>query len=1216
MTAARPPSGKPRIVAFTSPANEPWRTEVVANTAWVLAAAGHRVAVADWGVGSPRVHDHLQPFHVSTASVRQLLDEMLDDSRFSTPTRHLLFDEQASPRLEAHSYELPGGLGRIDVLAASDPASQPRGFGPRDGTPGDVEMLRAGIQRSVYDIVLIDSPASLTPEFAGRMARLCDVVAVCFDPHTSTRQAAWFASEVWDSAPVGVRVLAVPVRFDEADTDRGKPALAAITSAFQPLLNQGADEFGRRMSADVAGIPPHEAGPHTETLVVLASDDPAHLEAYQKLATALGGVGISAMRTLPVEELESYRRSVGLLPTLIALESAPEDRPWADWVRSLLTDAGAEVVDSAEHPAAPLVRVCSQHALPPPAPNGRRIIAVTVDDTPLPPELASADQMPLDGLSEAGARAAVLEALSFVPGPEASGVRFPRTVSRNERNLPRRLALFTGRGAELEAMRDALGATEVPVVWWLTGTAGVGKTELVKEYAHRFEFDYEHVWWIPAADRMTITASLADLARVLGVPAENQVTQRVLDLLGRADKTKRWLLVYDGADDPGVLDGLVPTRGCGHVVVTSRTRPRDLDVVVLHPFSPPDSVTYLRDSLSDVPRAVLAEVAERTAHEPLALRLARAWIVLAAKKMRQEANPRGNAEIRAAQEFCAQSDAHAGEAAIPRTIQIVVNTLEQDDLGRSVLRVARACSMLSADGVALSLLHKVSMLTAVSGTLDDVELDGMLWHGVRHGMFHVSWRRPATVTVHRLLLAHIAGTASEEELTSIRTAVQEGLAAVAPAETELDIACAGDLRELSRHIVPSGAPSSSSPAVRRWLVCQMGHFLREGDQEAWTFAAALCEQLLRSWPEDETPGLRMRLRFHLGNLYRFLDRPMDALDVDERLLLDQRRLLGREHPRTLLTARGVAHGMRVLGKFSDALIEEQATVRGLRRVLGEDHPDTLRATNNLAQSLFLAGEPGAALKVQLANRKRRREVLGPDHLDVWWSTCSIAVYLCELGRYDKAWSELQTAKQRVAQLAGSPRNMLRIKWNQAIILRRRGDHHNAKAATAETLTEYRQTFGEDHPDTRACKLSFAADHFAVGEFDVAVEQARDCLSGYRSRPGPYHAFTLMCQLDHAIFLHWLGRNPEEALRSVKEARDGLMTRLGDVHPWALAGRLAHAVVLGRTSDADLGLRLIEEVHEDCVEFLGLTHPTTQTVAANLPLPANEWQCVVLDVPEM
>ncbi|MET9225510.1 FxSxx-COOH system tetratricopeptide repeat protein [Lentzea sp. NPDC003310] len=1210
MTDDRPPPGKPRIVAFTSPTNGVWRTEVVANVAWTLAAAGRRVAIADWGSDAPHVHDYLQPFHARSMSVRELLDEVLDDTRFSTPARDLLFDEKAYPHMEARRYELPGGLGRVDVLASPDPGTPVRGFDPQDRDLGEVESLRAGIQRSAYDHVLIDSPAALSPELAAKLARLSDVVAVCFEPlNSSIRNAARFAGEVWNATPVTIKVVAVPVRLDEADKERAERTLSVVTSAFDSLLAQEADEYGRTMAAEVVAIPPHDGGSLAETLAVLAHDDAAQPEAYQRLVTAIGGPA-AVPRTLAVDLLESYRRSVGLLPTLVSLRWAPQDRPWADWVRSQLIAAGAQIADTADASGTTLVRLCSRHPLPPA--NGR-VVTIAVDDTEPPP---GGTRVSIAGLDEGNARTRLLEALSFVPGAAGAGTRYPLTVSRNQRNLPPRLALFAGRGTELEAMRDALTGADTPVTWWLTGAAGVGKSELAKEYAHRFEFDYEHVWWIPARDRRSVTEGLAGLARVLGVPAENQVTHKVLDVLRRADESKRWLLVYDGADDPGVLDGLVPTRGCGHVVVTSRARPEHAEPVVLGPFAPADSIEYLRRSLTDVGEEDLREVAARVAHEPLALRLARAWIVQTARLGRQQADRRENAEIRAAQEFCALADALGDGDPIARAVRLTVNTLEQADLGRSTLRVAAVCSFLASEGIALSLLHKVSVLAAVSDALDDVELDGLLWHGVCYGIFHVHWRRPGTVAAHPLVLAHIAELTPADELAAVHTAVQEGLAATAPSESELDQACPDEMRELTRHIVPSGAPASRSLAVRRWLVSQMGYFLREGDHEAWLFATTLCERLLETWPEDEAPGLRMRLRFHLGNLYRSLNRPTDALAVDERLLADQRRILGRDHPRTLRTARGVAHGQRVLGLFGEALAEEQATVRGFRRVLGENHPDTLRATNNLAQSLFLAGEPGRALEVQRANRDRRLDVLGPTSLDVWWSTCSIGTYLRELGRYDEAWNELQSAKQRVAQLDGAPRHLLRIKWNQAIIQRCRGNSATAKATTWEVLTEYRQTFGESHPDTRACKLSFAANHFAVGEFDVAVDQARDCLNGYWKHIGPFHAFALMCQLDLAIFEHWLGRAPETALLQVKEARSGLVTRLGDVHPWALAGRLAHAVVLARTSDTDLGSQLLEEVHEDCVEYLGTTHPTTKTAAANLAVSTNKWQCVVLDVPEM
>lgn len=1223
MTDERVAPDAPTIASFTSATNGIGRTAVVANLAWVLAASGHRVVVADWGTEAPHVHDFLQPFHARTLEVGELLDEVLEASPFNTPARRLLFDEETFPALQARRYEVPGGPGLVDILSSRDPNTPVRGFTPAPRGPGEVETLREVVRRSAYDYVLIDSPTNLSPDAATRMARLCDVVAVCFEPmRSSINQAADFAHEVWDSAPVGVRVLAVPVQFDRGDPERAEQAHSAITATFARMLAPDDDPFGRDMSAELVAIPLYRRESLVETLAVLVDDSGVQLDAYRGLATAVAGTGIGTVLELPEELRENYRRSIGLSPTHVALEYAPRNRPWADWVRSQLTCAGAEVTGHAR-PGDSLVRICSQHSPAEHERFGGRLVVVTVDDTPPPDDC---EHLSLVNVDEATARTRLLEAFSLVAG-SATGVRFPVGTSekraKRQRALPRRLSSFSGRGAELEAMRDALSDASALRTWWVTGQAGAGKTELVKEYAHRFAFDYEHVWWIPAHDRRTITEKLAGLAQALGIATESRVTEAVLDRLGGAAVSKRWLLVYDGADDPEVLRGLVPMRGCGHVVITSRTRPDDQAVPELGPLAPDDSVAYLRAGLGDLPQADLARVAGLAAHEPLTLKLARAWILETAKQRRRQAASREDAAISAAEDYCALFSSQDTGSGAEKAVRVLAGTLASSGLGRAVLQLVKVCSFLSGAGVSVSLLHSAPMLAVVSrapdvAPLDDLELDGVLWHGVRHGLFDVSWGKPATLAVHRVILSLAAGLMDEREHAAVRDSVLAGLAALAPAESQIDDGTrVTDLRELREHIISSGAVRSTAPAVRRWLVNQMRYFLREGDPEAWTFAVGLCEELLGNWPDDVEIELRMRLRFHQSNLCRALDDTVEALAIDERLLEDQRRILGRDHPRTLRTARGVAQGHRVLGNFNGARTEEVRTERQLRAVLGADHPDTLRAANNLAFSLFLAGETGEALKVQEDNHRRKLTVLGPDDLDVWFSACSIGRYLRELGQYDRALDELREAFQRVAAInPSSPRYELRIKWNRAITLRLRGDHAEAKDLTQETLRGYRNVFGADHADTRACKLSFAADHHAIGDFETATRLARECYRAYLQRSGPFHAFTLMCLLDYSIFLHSLGQSQEEALRAAKEARDGLITRLGDVHPWALAARLGHAVIDGRTVDVDRGLGVLREVREDCVEFLGAEHPITWRAEANLKAPPDEWKCVVLDVPDM
>ncbi|HEX8867627.1 MAG TPA: FxSxx-COOH system tetratricopeptide repeat protein, partial [Lentzea sp.] len=936
--------------------------------------------------------------------------------------------------------------------------------------------------------------------------------------------------------------------------------------------------------------------------------------------------------SLSAGQLETYRRSVGLSPTQIALEAASEDRPWADWVRSQLLAAGAELVEVPRADTA-LVRIMSGHAVEPPNQAHGLVVDAVVGEEEADEEdgdTGTTVQVRIAGRTEEAARTELLAALSLTPAArsEAATVRYPNRTGKVRRNLPDRLTSFAGRGTALAAMRDRLTPEPAPRTWWLTGQSGSGKTELAKEFAHRFEFDYEHVWWINARDRATITDSLALLAPLLGVAAENQVTDMVLGELGQASEAQRWLLIFDGADDPAVLAGMLPQQGCGHVVVTSRALPGDLDAEVFEvgPFTAAESFGYLRRELLQASGRLLGQIATLCGQEPLALRLARAWIVEREAQLRQDGESTRSAAFRSASEFCAAVAADESASTVRRVFEVVARTLDQSTLGQLVVRVAEVCSFLADDGVAISLLHKTSMLAAVSTApdgpeLEGLELDAVLWHGVRHGLFTVSWGLAGSLTMDRPILAFARELVPESDLAALRARVQEGLAAVAPSEAEIGSpTSAPDLRELRRHIVPSEADASASTTVRRWLVNQTRFLLDNGGPHTWAFALSLCEKMLGNWAEDVEPDLRLRLRSHLNNLHRVLDNRHDSFSPDESLVADLRERHSQDHVRVLLATRGKAHALRVAGRFTEALAEEHATVLMLRQRIGPDHPETLKANNNLALSMFLDGDAAAALELQLENRDRRMKVLGPDHKDVWWSTCSIGIYRRELGDYAGALRALEDAHMRIQTIADiGPRDRMRVDWHKAITLRLSGDPGRAKEYNSETSLEYGRVFGPDHSDTRACKLSLAADNHALGEFDSAAKTAWECYQSYVRRRGAVHLFTYVSQLDYAIFLEASGRDDANALRHATEAREGLVHTLGNaVHPWALAARLAEAVVIGRTDDARRANLALANVHDDCLEFLGAQHPTTKTARANAALDSNvdQWTYVVLDVPEM
>ncbi len=159
------------------------------------------------------------------------------------------------------------------------------------------------------------------------------------------------------------------------------------------------------------------------------------------------------------------------------------------------------------------------------------------------------------------------------------------------------------------------------------GLGGVGKTQLVVEYAHRHAPDYDLVWWINAEQPALITSQLAALAEPLGLAHSSDPEVAVRIVCAELRRRHRWLLIFDNAEDIGHIRPVLP-GGPGHVLITTRRGGfgylgpvLDLDVL---PRS--EAITLLRrraPGLADVHAHALAEL---LGDLPLALEQAAAYL--------------------------------------------------------------------------------------------------------------------------------------------------------------------------------------------------------------------------------------------------------------------------------------------------------------------------------------------------------------------------------------------------------------------------------------------------------------------------------------------------------------------------------------------------------------------------------------------------------------
>ncbi len=203
-------------------------------------------------------------------------------------------------------------------------------------------------------------------------------------------------------------------------------------------------------------------------------------------------------------------------------------------------------------------------------------------------------------------------------------------------NVPQRNKNFTGRDDLLGALREErsssvtavlpLGTQGTVLPHALQGMGGVGKTQVAIEYAYRYRGEYDLVWWIPADQPPLVRSSLAALAPQLGLPPAtasgiDAAATSVLDALRKGLPYRRWLLIFDNADQPEELNEIIP-RGPGDVLITSRN-PRwqsVVDTVSIDVFNREESIEFLGKR---VPAGLDPGEADRLAAElgdlPLAL---------------------------------------------------------------------------------------------------------------------------------------------------------------------------------------------------------------------------------------------------------------------------------------------------------------------------------------------------------------------------------------------------------------------------------------------------------------------------------------------------------------------------------------------------------------------------------------------------------------------
>jgi hypothetical protein len=169
-----------------------------------------------------------------------------------------------------------------------------------------------------------------------------------------------------------------------------------------------------------------------------------------------------------------------------------------------------------------------------------------------------------------------------------------------------------------------LVASQVVVVTALTGMRGVGKTQVAAAYARIAVKDrVPLVAWINAESVDSLMNGLARVAERLSIVPEGTDRDEAVRLL--REYLSSWespsLIVLDNAEDPILLNAVLPATGRAKVIITTTNRRfRDLAITIdVDTFERPESVDYLLRRTDSLDRLGADAVAHELGDLPLAL---------------------------------------------------------------------------------------------------------------------------------------------------------------------------------------------------------------------------------------------------------------------------------------------------------------------------------------------------------------------------------------------------------------------------------------------------------------------------------------------------------------------------------------------------------------------------------------------------------------------
>lgn len=764
---------------------------------------------------------------------------------------------------------------------------------------------------------------------------------------------------------------------------------------------------------------------------------------------------------------------------------------------------------------------------------------------------------------------------------------------------------FVGREQELAIVHQELQQGNYVAV---VGMEGVGKTELVTQYARQYEHVYGGIAWFNARET-NLTAEILQFFRLqFGLEIPQESGRRLLSLNEQVawcwskypESFSPILIIFDNITDLANLREVVPNEKRFRVLVTTKLRYLDphfiqeISLNVLSPQKEPGKALELLQKL-------LGKQDRRIAHEPEAaaaicefLRYLPLGIELVAGYLVQ--NPELSLNIM----FRRLQNQKLADAALQK----------QDNLSSSQrgVKAAFALTWSELDPLAQQLGKLLSLFSPQL-----ILWDLVVWIATRDGEpakqeqhKQLSWseeelNKAKKQLCDRHLLRQVKHREKCYEIHSLlRLFLQEELAAsgeiklvlekifanhaIAIAKTIPDSLTFKDIKffrdiipqleDLGRRLIAEIKETPASTLVDEftWVFVGIGKFYKAQGlyklAEPWYEE---CLQICQALFSSDHPDLAQSLN-GLAELYRSQRRYTKAEPLYIEALVMRNCLYAGDHPDVAQSLNGLARLYKSQRRYTEAepLYTEALAMR--KRLYEDDHLDLAQSLHSLASIYKIQGRYAEAESLYTEALTMRKRLYEDDHPDTAQSLNSLASIYKIQGRYTEAeplYTKALAMRKRLYE--GDNPDLAQSLNNLALLYNSQGRYSEAEPLYIAALAMRKRLYEDDHPDVAQSLNNLASLYNSQGRYAEAELLFREALE---MRKHLYEGDNpdIATSLNNLASLYRSQGRYTEAKPLLQEALVMCERLLGDHHPWTVRIRENLTILQRHSNSASVWIR--------------------------------------------